>query len=395
MGVKIYQLLHTIRALLIVCTVLAGLNLILVLAGSINKNKDIQPLNSEIQPLVIENIVATTSIATVEPKATSTTITEKPKEVVPPKEEKVVATIAPKAEPVVSQAEPVKPKEFLPTEAINIVARDAVVNILCTSPRSGAFHPISGSGVIIDSRGVILTNAHVAQFFLLNEETDCVIRTGSPAKNKYHAELLFLPPAWIEANAKSITEQSPFGTGENDYALLRITESVVNTAPLPEVFTHLPVGPKDTIDSTNRMLVVAYPSELIGAIATQLNLFQVSTTAEVTRAFYFGDDQDSPAIDLISIGGSIVAQGGSSGGAIIDLEDGKVLGIIVTSTRGETTEKKDLRGVTLSHINRSIQNYTQLSLSDFISQDLETLGRWFNQNLFAKLRASLTGALGI
>ena len=31
------------------------------------------------------------------------------------------------------------------------------------------FNPISGSGVIVDSRGVVLTNAHVGQFFLLHD----------------------------------------------------------------------------------------------------------------------------------------------------------------------------------------------------------------------------------
>src|SRR3989344_9558890 len=46
-------------------------------------------------------------------------------------------------------------------EQINIETRAALVNILCTS-RTG-INGISGSGIIVDSRGVILTNAHVGQ----------------------------------------------------------------------------------------------------------------------------------------------------------------------------------------------------------------------------------------
>ena len=69
------------------------------------------------------------------------------------------------------------------SDAVNSAARAALVNILCTS--RGSVRPISGSGVIIDSRGVILTNAHVAQYVLLAENPainlSCVIRTGSPA----------------------------------------------------------------------------------------------------------------------------------------------------------------------------------------------------------------------
>src|SRR3989344_1157804 len=60
------------------------------------------------------------------------------------------------------------PYQFPPQkfDVINERARPTLVNILCGA-RSGTFRPISASGVIIDPRGVILTNAHVAQYFLL------------------------------------------------------------------------------------------------------------------------------------------------------------------------------------------------------------------------------------
>src|SRR3989344_252919 len=51
--------------------------------------------------------------------------------------------------------------------ALNEQVRAAVVNILCITGSGGPLNSISGSGVIIDPRGIILTNAHVAQYFLL------------------------------------------------------------------------------------------------------------------------------------------------------------------------------------------------------------------------------------
>src|SRR3989344_7756180 len=66
-------------------------------------------------------------------------------------------------------------------EVINDETRAALVNILCT-PQTG-INGISGSGVVIDSRGVILTNAHVGQYFLLRDyltpgNITCTVRIG-------------------------------------------------------------------------------------------------------------------------------------------------------------------------------------------------------------------------
>ena len=64
--------------------------------------------------------------------------------------------------------------------------RNALVNIICSVPIGSDLHSISGSGIIIDSKGIILTNAHIAQYFLFaDRDVSCVIRSGSPATNKY------------------------------------------------------------------------------------------------------------------------------------------------------------------------------------------------------------------
>src|SRR6202021_1964720 len=74
----------------------------------------------------------------------------------------------------------------------------SLVNIVCVSA-DPSIPSISGSGVIIDSRGIILTAAHVAQFFLLQDylgpnTVTCLVRDGSPARRAYIAEPVYISP---------------------------------------------------------------------------------------------------------------------------------------------------------------------------------------------------------
>src|SRR5690349_10285815 len=69
---------------------------------------------------------------------------------------------------------------------------DATVNLYCRLKAGKQLLSASGSGVFISDRGVILTNAHVAQYFLLAGEKGrvtgwCSVRTGSRAKEAYTA----------------------------------------------------------------------------------------------------------------------------------------------------------------------------------------------------------------
>ena len=45
----------------------------------------------------------------------------------------------------------------------------ATVNILCRMQRGGQIAHYTGSGVVIDPTGVVLTNAHVAEHVLLEQ----------------------------------------------------------------------------------------------------------------------------------------------------------------------------------------------------------------------------------
>jgi hypothetical protein len=124
--------------------------------------------------------------------------------------------------PILTQPQPEDElgETLLPFSFINEETRKALVNILCTTKFGGSLKPITASGIIIDEKGVILTNAHIAQYFLLKDYQtknflECVIRQGSPAKPLYRAQLLYIPSLWVEDNAASIKLQEPKGTGEN------------------------------------------------------------------------------------------------------------------------------------------------------------------------------------
>ncbi|MBY0293848.1 hypothetical protein K2Q08_00780, partial [Patescibacteria group bacterium] len=62
-----------------------------------------------------------------------------------------------------------KPATLLPQSIVNDSARASLVNIFCLTKSGGYLYPISGSGVMITKNGIILTNAHVGQYFLLRD----------------------------------------------------------------------------------------------------------------------------------------------------------------------------------------------------------------------------------
>jgi hypothetical protein len=250
------------------------------------------------------------------------------------------------------------------------------VNILCKS--SGSLHPTSGSGVIIDPKGIILTNAHVAQYVLLSQSPlvnlSCTIRTGSPARDTWIASVLYLPPVWARLHVQELNTARPEGTGEHDYALLMITGSA-NSQPLPQAFPYLPVDTRESIGFTgDEVLVAAYPAEFVGGIQAETNLFALSSPTHIGQLFTFA----SSSVDEISLGGVVEAQGGSSGGAVVN-PWGRLIGVITTTTDGTTTASRDLRAVTLSYINTDLKTQSGYDLAAFLQNPRSALGSFSTQ----------------
>ncbi|MDE2213081.1 MAG: trypsin-like peptidase domain-containing protein [Patescibacteria group bacterium] len=280
-------------------------------------------------------------------------------------------------------------------ELLNEEARAAVVNILCTTGGGGYFEPISASGTIIDPRGVILTNAHVGQYFLLRnypipDNVNCEIRTGSPAQASYSAELLYLPSEWVAANASQITSSEPVGTGQYDYALLLITGSLNSNTPLPSSFPYLEPNASDP-DVGDEMLLASYPASFLGGIAIQSHLYLSTAYATVSKLYVF--DTADQWVDLFSVPGTVVSQSGSSGGAVVRASDGTLAGIIVTSTQATSTEGRDLRAVSLAHIDHNLESDGLGDINSFLSGNLQTKAFIFNQTTAPVLEQELVNAI--
>ncbi len=266
----------------------------------------------------------------------------------------------------------------------------AIVNIYCTFVTERTIRTTTGTGFVISEDGIILTNAHVAQFLLLEAsgalgESTCTIRTGSPAAPRYVAELLYIPPAWVSEHASLIDATSPSGTGERDYALLHITKSV-DDAPLPAKFTALPLYDGQLTKNAIRGEVIAagYPA-VYAAGDTDTNLRTRSATTSVSELFTFGK-QD---VDVLALRGSSMGQQGSSGGPVVNA-DGYVIGMIATRGNDAADGPGSLRAITIDHINRTITEETNASLNQHLSGDITSRAQIFATTMTPFLTNLLT-----
>ncbi len=265
---------------------------------------------------------------------------------------------------------------------------EALVNVFCTTELKNAVRTTTGSGVFIDSKGVILTNAHVAQFLLLADEASataprCVIRQGSPAEARYEASLLFISPSWIEANAYQLYAEKPSGTGEHDFALLFVDKSA-NGEPLPEHFPALaPLSERNYRYYAAEVVAAGYPV-VQAAPYGDTSLTPLTDSTSITHLFTF----NSGDVDIFSIGPSDVGEQGSSGGPVVN-DAGEVVGLIVT--RGNSADEGDqsLRALSISYIRRALEEETGLGLAETLSGDLPRRAHAFRDTLLPYLRSLL------
>ncbi len=201
------------------------------------------------------------------------------------------------------------------------------------------------------------------------------MRTGSPATPRYTAELVYISPAWVQANKTLLTQSVQTGTGENDFAFLKITGHT-DGSTLPSSFPYVAPDTREVIQKGETVVLISYPAEFLGGISIVENLNLSSAITNISDYFTFNTN----TIDIVALPGTIVSQKGSSGGAVVD-KNSKLLGIISTSAEGATTGSRDLNAITLGYINRTLQNETSLSLSAFLSQNLDQYAQNFNQNV--------------
>lgn len=246
--------------------------------------------------------------------------------------------------------------------------KDATVNLYCRLKAGKKILSSTGSGVFISERGVILTNAHVAQYFLLAGEKGrvtgwCSVRTGSPAKETYTAEVLYLPPAWVEENISLISKNRPKGTGENDFALLYVTGAKKKGA-LPETFPALSLGAVSGATLGSGVTVAGYPSDKLDFDDIRNKLSVVSATSTVTKLLTFAHQG---LIDALAIAPSEAGAGGVSGGPVVN-SDTEVIGIV--TSKNSAKENAALRAISIAYIDRSITSRVGVSLLELLAEDL-------------------------
>ncbi|HFC10603.1 MAG TPA: serine protease [Candidatus Kaiserbacteria bacterium] len=251
-----------------------------------------------------------------------------------------------------------------------IKLRSALVNIICTTPAGGRIRSISGSGIVVGSRGVILTNAHIGQYFLLHDypskgNTVCNIRTGSPARNTYSAKLMFISPSWMDANPGTLTQYAPTGTGKYDIAFLLITKSLTDK-PLPKTFSFIPLA-KQAPKKDDDVVIGSYAAQFLTTNQINYSLYPTITYGNVKNIFTF----DTNTVDVISLGGSAAAQEGSSGGGIINANC-MLTGIITTSTTKGDTDTRDLHAITATYVRRDYKKETNYSIDDALNNPQTT-----------------------
>lgn len=242
--------------------------------------------------------------------------------------------------------------------------RNALVNVICAA-EDGSVRSVSGSGVFISSDGLIVTNAHIAQLFLLRDYPTrnnvlCVIRSGNPARTAYIAELSYISGPWIRANSRTLTISDPKGTGKDDFALLRVTASATDT-PLPARFPFVPLAVNDPYDIEEPVSIGSYGAQALTSVQIREYLYPTLVFGSIKDQFTF----NTTTVDVLALGGSAVAQEGSSGGGVVNTK-GELIAVISTSSVVGDLIKRDLHAITVDHIRRSFEADTGSSLDAYV-----------------------------
>lgn len=279
------------------------------------------------------------------------------------------------------------------TEPTTTDPLDALVNIFCTFRSETQIKTTTGTGFFIDADGVIMTNAHVAQFILLATTDDygvpeCRVRSGNPASAMYTADLLYIPPAWVQDNAAVLNDAVPMGTGERDYALLYVTGTITGE-PMPAAFPALPYSSEllSTGDRGTTVTPAGYPAGALQQNGASTNLVPVKANTTISELYTFGSNR----ADVFSIGGTIVGDEGASGGPVVD-ETGTVIGMIVTRGDDVTDGPGSLRAITLSHVESTMLEETGFTLQEHLGGNLALRAEVFEETLSPFLLSILQNA---
>jgi hypothetical protein len=245
-------------------------------------------------------------------------------------------------------------------------AKQSVVNIFCVSKSGNIVSISTGSGVILSDNGIVLTNSHVAENFLVPNK-DCSIRQGEVAVDKYKASLVYINENWLSKNASVLFTKGARGTGENDFALVSIN-SKIDGSGIDSNISHTEVNYNELSENNlgNKILIAGYPAGTLGALSMMKYLTFVADVINISNVFTL----DGTHVDVLETSITKVGQHGSSGGGIFNTNN-NLIGLIV-SVSDESTDSK-VNAISTTYINRSIRSETGKSLNEFINTDKNIL----------------------
>ncbi len=273
--------------------------------------------------------------------------------------------------------------EVIPdTSSINSI-ENIVVNILCIRQVGNRTSLTNGSGVIISSSGIVLTNAHVAQHFLLKDQGyNCSIRRENIPLYGFNAVPLYISEKWIENNFSQIKSSAPTGTGKYDYALLLITGNTNPTASLPKFPSTKFNTATKFLDTGDTVTIAGYPAQMTSSLEVAKNNALQTERVRIREIFTL----ETSSVDVVSTTDSVVAQRGASGGGVF--KNDELGGIVVSTKNGNDPMKLSANVLTLSYINRELKNETGKTISEIISgnvikqaEDFVTVGQRLTQLL--------------
>ena len=234
----------------------------------------------------------------------------------------------------------------LPPSDAELYARisGAAVQIFCTAPDK----LYSASGVIVNSGGLILTNAHVAEIVKNVGEANCTARHGNPAWEFSGVQHVYTANAEPKIPGTTVSQR--------DFAFLRLV------APR-EQFGSAAVAVLLVVEGVS-LYTLGYPSEFLQNITAFSNSNLVFSRLRIDN--YADLDGDLTTVEGYVSKGGLALQQGSSGTALFDGE-GRILGIIFATTKGTTTADREGVALAMPYINRIMKLETGQGLPEFIA----------------------------
>lgn len=259
----------------------------------------------------------------------------------------------------------------------------AIVNLYCMGRYDQSLS--SGTGVMIDPRGVILTNAHVGFDELFAHWPDpslqdCYVRTGSPAVNTYRATLLYIPDKWVNDSINDAFLYNATTTiGEKDYALLVVTGTADPAGHVPTSFPYMPMYTGKTLPVRTPVVHMGYAAEHSSYEDVLRSLYLLSSYANVDAQRGMGS---STVADVMAFSGAITSQHGVSGGAVVT-GDGQVAGLMTYLDKDygnkDATSQRVLNAISTDYILRDFEKDNGMSLTAFLSgKDLIAAAKKFD-----------------